>query len=441
MIAAGASLLISIAAGGVTWRALAPHLAAADTAWLVRAGLLAVVAAGIAAAVLLFWSALAMRRTRAAAASAALDAQSRERRNAARLDGIIRSAMEAIIVVDDAQRVVLFNPMAEKLFLCSAAEATGAALDRFIPERYRAGHKEDVERFGRTGVSERQMGKQRRLYALRANGTEFPIEASISQYQEGGRRLYTVMLRDITARVEAEDALRASREELRLLSGSIQAAREDEKTRIARELHDDLGQQLTALKMDVTILEDELQAGTERGPLLSHLKGMYELLDATVASVRRIAADLRPVMLDDLGLAPAVEWLVNDFTQRYRLRVDAELDVGPVPFRPEAATAIFRIVQEGLTNVARHANATQVWLEVLREGERFVVRIADDGRGMPAEAVPGRKSFGLLGVRERARMLDGRVTIDSVPGRGFRLQVDLPLAAVLVQPEPAGAAP
>ncbi|MBN3848803.1 PAS domain S-box protein [Paraburkholderia sp. Ac-20342] len=353
--------------------------------------------------------------------------------NAARLMGIIRSSMEAIITVDERQNIIIFNPMAEHVFGCSAEEALGASLSRFIPERFRATHARHVEQFGVTGVSERQMGKQQRvLFGLRSNGEEFPIEASISQVRDGDNKLYTVMLRDITERVKAEDAQRKSREELRELSANLQKVREEEKTRIARELHDDLGQQLTALKMDLSAVEQALES-TAEPELLQQLRGMRRLIDVTVASVRRIAADLRPVMLDDLGLIPAIEWLANDFTNRYGIDVNRDIDVGDMHFAPAGATTLFRIVQEALTNVARHAEATVVTLTVRIQADACVVQVADNGRGATASTPSAEKSFGLLGIRERAYMLGGTVEIHTSNGKGFVLVVTFPTAAVQLQ--------
>ncbi|WP_413169440.1 PAS domain S-box protein [Burkholderia latens] len=351
----------------------------------------------------------------------------------ARMMGIIRSSMEAIITVDENQTIVIFNPAAEQVFGVSAMDAVGAPLSRFIPERFRAAHARHVEQFGVTGVSERQMGRQRVLFGLRGDGTEFPIEASISQIRDGTGKLYTVMLRDVTERVRAENALKQSREELRELSANLQNVREEEKTRIARELHDDLGQQLTALNMDLSAVElglgDAVPPGTE---VREQLRGMHRLIDSTVASVRRIAADLRPVMLDDLGLVPAIEWLANDFTRRYRITVDRDIAAVDTAFTGTGATTLFRIVQEALTNVARHSNATNVTLALKVEDGYCMLRIADDGHGALEHAgtLQDRPSFGLIGIRERAHMLDGTVTIDNRPGVGFTITVVLPLHAI-----------
>ncbi|WP_027211287.1 PAS domain-containing sensor histidine kinase [Burkholderia sp. WSM2232] len=389
----------------------------------------------VAGALLVATSAFVLVRARREASSAYSEASaaiSQSGVNEARMMAIIRSSMEAIITIDEQQRVVLFNPMAEQVFGCSAMDAIGAPLARFIPERFRAAHARHVEQFGVTGVSDRQMGRQRVLSGLRANGEEFPIEASISQIRDGDARLYTVMLRDVTERVRAEQAQQRAREELRELSANLQKIREDEKTRIARELHDDLGQQLTALKMDISTVEEALDTSAS-AQVREHLQGMRRLIDVTVASVRRIAADLRPVMLDDLGLIPAVEWLANDFTNRYGIDVERDIETGDARFSPTGATALFRIVQEALTNVARHADATLVTLSLRAAHDGFVLRIADNGLGSPHAGEPAGKSFGLLGIRERAHMLGGTVDIHTAQGKGFVLSVTIPAEAVQMQ--------
>ncbi len=391
-----------------------------------------VLIAGVAAACLFGAMAFLIARERGGGSVATSKARSQSTLNEARMMGIIRSSMEAIITVDERQNIVIFNPMAEQVFGCSAMDAVGASLSRFIPERFRAGHQRHVEQFGVTGVSDRQMGRQRVLFGLRSNGEEFPIEASISQIRDGDGNLYTVMLRDITERVKAENAQRQSREELRELSANLQKVREEEKTRIARELHDDLGQQLTALKMDISSVEQALET-TAEPRLLQQLRGMRRLIDATVASVRRIAADLRPVMLDDLGLIPAIEWLANDFTNRYGIDVERRIEVGDTSFTPTGATTLFRIVQEALTNVARHAEATLVMLTVRVEGGVCVLQIADNGHGANRSPTSGEKSFGLLGIRERAHMLGGTVEIHTSNDKGFALTVTFPILAVQQQ--------
>ncbi|RQR34184.1 PAS domain S-box protein [Burkholderia sp. Bp9142] len=390
---------------------------------------MAVLLAGLALSLTLAARVRQVAAKRAPPAGAAVDSPPIDDRMMA----IIRSSMEAIITVDESQTIVIFNPAAERVFGVSATEAIGAPLSRFIPERFRAAHARHVEQFGVTGVSERQMGRQPVLSGLRGDGTEFPIEASISQIRDGTGKLYTVMLRDVTERVRAENALKQSREELRELSANLQNVREEEKTRIARELHDDLGQQLTALKMDLSAVERGLAGvvAPDAG-VREQLGGMHRLIDSTVASVRRIAADLRPVMLDDLGLVPAIEWLANDFTRRYKITVDRDIAPVGTAFTGAGATTLFRIVQEALNNVARHSDATNVKLALKVEDGCCMLRIADNGHGAPEDAgnVRDRPSFGLIGIRERVHMLEGTVTIDNRPGAGFTITVALPLHAI-----------
>ena len=343
-------------------------------------------------------------------------------RSEARLRGILDSAMDAIITVDDKQHIVLFNAAAERVFGCPRTEAIGAPLAWFIPERFRAGHGEHIRRFRETGTSSRRMGETRIVTGLRRNGEEFPIDASISQIEEQGHHFFTVILRDVTERVRAEQALRASREEIKDLALAANNVREQEKSRIARELHDELGQALTALKIDVVWLRQNLTA--QSGELAGKLSEMQLLLDGTVAATRRISADLRPLVLDDLGLAAAAEWLVQNFTAR--TGVACELAISPgLELREPYATTVFRVLQESLTNIARHARATQVEVNLEREGGDVVLHVRDNGVGFATAAPRKAASFGLLGVRERAALLAGEVRIESVPGKGTIVELRL----------------
>ena len=336
--------------------------------------------------------------------------------------GILESAMDAIITVDEAHRIVLFNAAAEQVFGVPQGEALGSPLDRFIPQRYRAAHHEHMRNFGAVGTSSRRMGHQRIVAGLRANGEEFPIDASISQITERGKHFYTVILRDVTQRVRAEQALHDSREEIKEMALAANSVREQEKSRIARELHDELGQALTALKIDVVWMKQNLSA--PKSELAGKLTEMQGLVDGTVAATRRISSDLRPLILDDLGLAAAAEWLVQNFTRR--TGVACELAIAPdVDIGEPHATSVFRVLQETLTNIARHAEATQVEVNLGREDGRLVLHVQDNGRGFDAAAPRKQGSFGLMGIRERAALLGGEVTIQSAPGKGTLVELRL----------------
>ena len=356
-----------------------------------------------------------------------LRAEASQARSEARLRGILDSAMDAIITVDESQRIVLFNTAAEEVFRCPREEAVGASLSWFIPHRFRAGHSTHIARFGTAGVESRRMGSARVVMGLRRDGEEFPIEASISQTSDAGQRFYTVILRDITERVRSDEALRQSREEIQNLALAANAAREQEKRRIARELHDELGQSLTALKMDVEALR-EIAAESGPGPMMDKLASMRALLDATVAASRRISADLRPMMLDDLGLTAAADWLTQNFTERSGIRCELVLDERvnfdvPDPY----ATAIFRVLQESLTNIAKHAAATQVKATMERSGNDIILSVRDNGKGFDTGGATKPGSFGLVGLRERAYLLGGALSIDSAPGRGTVVEFRIPV--------------
>lgn len=343
----------------------------------------------------------------------------------ARVGGIVESAMDAIIAVDENQQIVLFNAAAESVFGHRRDDVLGKSLDLLLPARFRAAHRGHIEQFGRTGSTSRRMGEQMVLWGLRKNAEEFPIEASISLHREGERSIHTVILRDVTLRKRADEALRRSREELRELAAAAHSVREQEKSRIARELHDELAQALTALKIDVNWVRERLP---DPDPLVAgKLASMQGLLDGTVAATRRISADLRPLMLDDLGLVPAVEWLVQSFSQRTGMACELAIGSDDLQLQDPYATAVFRILQESLTNAAKHARATQVEITIEKDDGAIALTVEDNGRGFdPADPrKPG--SYGLLGVRERAYLLGGEFNIDSKPGGGTRVEVRIPI--------------
>jgi PAS domain S-box-containing protein len=350
-----------------------------------------------------------------------------------RLAAIVDSAMDAVITVDEEQKIVLFNRAAEQVFAARREDALGSRLDRFLPARFREAHHRHVEHFGETGVTSRRMGDITTLWALRADGTEFPIEASISQAAEGGKRYFTVILRDITLRKQHEDDLKRQQQELRELSARVLEAREEEKTRIARELHDELGQLLTALKMDLSWLRERLPAG-ELGGKADEMAGM---LDHTVTATRRISADLRPLMLDDLGLAEAASWLVEDFARRSGIQVEARIaeDLPLEALSKSAATTAYRAVQESLTNIARHSGAKHAWVLLEVDDGALYVQVEDDGRGIAPQDLAKSRSLGLKGMRERVAYLGGALEIGRAPRGGTRLRLRMPLRGMLPRQE------
>ena len=345
----------------------------------------------------------------------------------ARLTAIVDSAMDAVITVDETQRIVLFNRAAEQVFRMSREQVLGAPLEQLIPARFRGAHATHVRDFGETGVTSRRMGDITTLWALRGDGSEFPIEASISQVLEAGKRYYTVILRDITLRKQYEDALKEQQQELRKLSAAVLEAREEEKTHIARELHDELGQLLTAVKMDLSWLNDHLRGAAPE--VTAKVREIAALVDQTVGATRRISADLRPLMLDDLGLGDAAAWLVEEFAKRSSVQCKVQLpSEGALEGVPKAvSTAVYRALQESLTNVARHSGAKNAWIQLVAEDGELRFEVEDDGRGISPQDMAKARSLGLKGMRERLLYLGGSIDIARAPRGGTRLRGRVPL--------------
>jgi PAS domain S-box-containing protein len=471
-----------------------------------------------------------------------------------RLHAIIQSAMDAIITVDEQRRIVLFNAAAEQIFRCPSAEAIGAQIGRFIH-----GHLLDPQPGYGAGLDAgaapmRKMGQHLALTGMRANGAEFPIDASVSQVQLHGSGLFIVILRDVTERKQVEAALREnerryrtlfskatdgillldtegnvvdanesfsrmhgyaidellrmnlraldtpdtlelaaerirrivagdtigfevehfhkdghivpldvatsaididgkmyvlafhrditerrraeqeilrSRQELRSLSKAANEALEAERRRTARELHDELGQALTALKMDLESLGSALPPGLP--DLRERTRAMHTLLDGTIAATRRIAADLRPLMLDDLGLAAALDWLTQNFSKHTGIATDLVIDDSVALVPEPIASALYRITQESLTNVAKYAQATKAEIRLERDGDCVQLSVRDNGRGIEAADQEKRGTFGLLGIRERVTLLGGDISITGEPGRGSEVRARIPLAAARSQ--------
>jgi signal transduction histidine kinase len=223
------------------------------------------------------------------------------------------------------------------------------------------------------------------------------------------------VLRDVSERVRVAEELRQSKEELRNLAAAANQAREQEQSRIARELHDELAQTLTALQMDAAWCKAKAAEATDT-VIARHAK-METMLKEAVAATRRIAGALRPLILDDLGLVPAVDWLVEGFTQRSGIQCDLDVRGSDLKLPSAQATAVFRIIQESLVNVGKHAPRFARKGSIERDDGELTVGVHDDGIGFSPESRAKSNRYGLLGLRERALLLGGDVAITSAPGR------------------------
>ena len=467
-----------------------------------------------------------------------------------RLTGIVESAMDAIIAMDSDQRIMVFNATAEKMFGCSADESLGQPLERFIPERLRTVHREHVARFAEAGVTNRSMGGLRPLIALRTNGQEFPIEASISQVKVGGSALFTVIIRDVTERQQAEKKLRESNdlslsilqslrehlavldsagvivattsqgpefipmkgmatrelrvgddylatwrtaaaagdqdavtalegvqavydakvkffemeyryetgtgmrsflisvtplrtstkgvvisqeditlrkrheEAIRELSGRLINAQEQERSRIARELHDDINQQVAMLAIELQQLKSsvpgELQARNER------IDAIWKKTHSLSLDIQRLSHQLHSSKLDHLGIVAALRGLCNEISAQSRVEIDFQFRQVPV-LDSDVSLSIFRVAQESLHNITKHAQARKVQVELLGTGNSVLLRVSDDGIGFDPDAPEHKAGLGMISMRERIRSVGGDISFSSTPSMGTQVETRIPV--------------
>ncbi|MYM25971.1 PAS domain S-box protein [Duganella sp. FT135W] len=340
--------------------------------------------------------------------------------------GIIQHASDAIISTDGQQRILQVNPAAATMFGTSALAMQGAPLAQFIPRDQRQ-HLSNgsAQYFGNTGIRMRMKGRRTSDYAvtgLKASGQHFPLEGTISSLAENGNRIYTIILRDITERKQVQEQLEQSYSQLRELSAALQTIREEERKHIARELHDDLGQLLATLRGDLALLQRHSGHSAAARKLQ---KGMDELLMSAITSLRRIAGNLRPRALDEGGLYFALESLRHEFEARHNIACSLDANEEELTLGDAYSTAIFRIAQEALTNITRHAEARKVVLSLYRADGALHITIHDDGRGIAEKDMDKASSFGLIGMRERVWALHGDIAI--ISDGGTRIMIRLPL--------------
>jgi PAS domain S-box-containing protein len=368
----------------------------------------------------------------------------------------------AIFNLDTFGNVVTWNNGAERLKGYQAEEILGKHFSGFYPpeEVARGKPQQILEEAARRGQSEDEG------WRIRKDGTRFWANVVVTALRNAKGRLQgfakvtrdmterhgkeeqlikakellelraeqraTVLARlndelrmEISERARAEEQLRASRDQLRALAARLQSVREEERTSIAREIHDELGQACTAIKMDLALIGHKATKRQTR--LRAKAESAIELVDGMIVTLRRIASDLRPRTLDDLGLPAALEWQAQEFESRTGMRCRVTLPQEPLVLDTERATAIFRIFQESLTNVARHAKATRVQARLEREVHQLTFEVRDNGRGFDPEEAKARKSLGLVGMQERALLLQGELKLEGVPGAGTTMTLRIPL--------------
>jgi len=256
----------------------------------------------------------------------------------------------------------------------------------------------------------------------RKDGSVVVTEVRSQQLPDGR---FLSVIRDMTERIKAEEELKSSYQAVRSLTAHLQNIREEERTNIAREIHDELGQQLTVLKMDVAWLNKRFQGTDEK--VDQRIKDLLTMLDETVQSVRRISSQLRPSLLDDLGLTAAMEWQLGEFEKRAGIKTVFNAPYDEIPIPDVCKTALFRIFQESLTNVVRHSGAKKLSVSLKEMDNYLVMTITDNGKGFDPMKVAEKKTLGILGMKERTEMIGGTYSINSNPGEGTSVIVSVPV--------------
>jgi PAS domain S-box-containing protein len=263
---------------------------------------------------------------------------------------------------------------------------------------------------------------------LPPSGASLPCIVTATPFRRPNGELIGIVedFKDISERIQAEQEVMESRQQLRELTNHLQLVREEERNRIEREIHDELGQALTALNMDVYWLRKHIDKANL--PLVEKTRAMSELINQTVQSVRRICLELRPWLLSDFGLSAAIEWQAKEFGKRTGIHCTIASQPEDIVLPQNLSIAIFRIFQETLTNIIRHAEASQVEISLLQDHDHFAMDVTDDGKGIGEEQMHKPHSFGLIGIQERVREFAGEVSISSGK-QGTNISVKIPLAA------------
>lgn len=353
------------------------------------------------------------------------DTSERRRREAMeRLQScILENVHDSVILVDVQGRVQYWNQGAEALYGYKAEEMLGRSIGAVLPEGEAV--EPDLERILTTGDASEEVRRRHK------DGTSLWVESRRSVMRDAAGEVVGVLgvVKDVTQRHRVAEELERSRAQLRNLAGRLRKAREEERTSIARQIHDEMGQVLTALRMDVAWLEARIPR--DQPSLLDKCATMARLIEGTIGQVRTLATQLRPGVLDELGLAAAIEWETQEFARRTGIPCTPHLRAELAGVDPDRAIDLFRILQEALTNVARHARAehVEVRVGVTRKGKEreLVLHVEDDGRGIRPEETMDARSLGLLGMRERALLWNGSVDVRPRAEGGTRVTVRLPL--------------
>ncbi len=374
-----------------------------------------------------------------------------------RFASMVEISADALISTDASQGITLFNQGAEKIFGYTASEVLGQPLDILIPERLRETHRRHTALFAQSRLQTLRMSRKEFLLGRRKDGAEFRMESTVSKLEIGGERIFTVILRDMTAWVAAEEELRRARDEmetrvrertadleqanqalqaeiaerqlveesLRELSGRLLRLQDEERRRLVRELHDGATQNLMALSMNLSALRETVPPAAN---VLNAFAECIKLVDASLEELRTISFILHPPLLETMGLSCALPNYVKGFSERSGILVNLDMPADLGRLGSEVEVTLYRIVQEALSNVHRHSRSRTAEITLSPGVDSVTLEVADQGRGLPQTTDGHRLGVGIAGMRERVRLLGGTLELKS--GKpGTTIRVVLPLVA------------
>ena len=342
------------------------------------------------------------------------NAEAELRKSRERLARIVGTAMDAIITIDEEQRIMLFNTAAEKMFGCTQDKAIGTSINHFIPQGFRSKNGAEIFRFCDSDVTTSIMGE---LRAVRMNGQAFPIEASISRAESGGKRLFTVIIRDITERRQAEEALAS-------VGRRLIEAHEEERTWIGRELHDDINQRLALVTVEIDRWSKQPTVNTQFHDQVQHAK---QRITEIARDVQGLSHRLHSSKLEYLGLASAANSFCKELSEQKNVEIDFSHAGIPRSLCKEISLCLFRVLQEALQNALKHSGANHFGVDLRAIPQRIQLTVSDMGVGFDQQAAVNLRGLGLISMHERLQLVNGELLIKSDPSQGTTICARVPL--------------
>ncbi|WP_051189473.1 PAS domain-containing sensor histidine kinase [Daejeonella oryzae] len=334
---------------------------------------------------------------------------------------ILENISDFVWITDIHDRIIFINREARDALDYSETDSDLLIENLYLPSAYKIFKEEGVLSAIRTGIWKTQ------TTWIAKNKREIIVSQSLlcHKSKEGVPQYFSAIARSNPAVKNSEEELLKMNEQLRSLSAHLLKIREEERSRISREIHDELGQLLTGMKMDVSWINKRLKS--EDSAIQNKIVSLLDLIDMTISSVRRISSDLRPGILDDFGLSEALEWQAIEFQKRSGINCHLDLRVDLPLIDKNLSITLFRIFQESLTNITKHSQAQNVWLQIKTIDNFINFRIEDDGIGMDISTIKTKYTLGLIGMQERINMVNGEFSVTSSPGNGTVITVNVPI--------------